>query len=105
MENITHEELEQLKFRGEKLLVDFYAPWCGPCRVLIPNLEKLEADFPEVKFVKLNVDECGQYAMEFGIRSVPTVLFFDGHKSLGNMTGVKPMNEYIEKLNELKNYE
>jgi len=101
MKNVTSEELESLKFHGEKLLVDFYAEWCGPCKMLIPRLERLESEYPDVKFVKVNVDQNGSYTMDMGIRSVPTIVFFDGSKFKGQTTGVQPDDIYKKHLSQL----
>lgn len=101
MKNVTSEELENLKFQGEKLLVDFYAEWCGPCKMLIPRLEILESEYPNVKFVKVNVDQNGSYTMDIGIRSVPTIVFFDGSTFKGQTTGVQPDDIYKKHLSQL----
>lgn len=101
MQIVTGEELEQMKLHGEKLLVDFFADWCGPCRMLGPRLERLENEYPDVKFVKVNVDSSQQYSADMGIRSVPTVMFFEGSNKVGTSTGVQPdtfYKEIIEKM-------
>jgi thioredoxin 1 len=103
MQIVTSEELEQMKFRGEKVLADFYADWCGPCKMLIPRLERMETDFPDVKFVKVNVDHNRDYSMDMGIRSVPTIMFFEGSKMIGQSTGAQSddfYKKYLSQLNE-----
>lgn len=101
MQIVTSEELEQMKFRGEKVLADFYADWCGPCKMLIPRLERMESEFPDVKFVKINVDQNREFAMDMGIRSVPTVMIFNGDKLVDRTQGVQSDNHYKEVLNKL----
>jgi thioredoxin 1 len=101
MEKITTQELEQLKLSGEKILVDFYGTWCGPCRMLFPILEQLSTDFPNVKFVKIDVDQNREGSMDYGIRGVPTVLIFNGTTELSRTSGVRPDQFYKDVLNTL----
>jgi len=61
---------------GKPAIVDFWAPWCGPCRVMAPAFEALAAKNPDVKFAKINVDENNETANKYRVASIPTVLFF-----------------------------
>ena len=101
MENINVEQLKELQNNGEKILVDFWAKWCGPCKVLIPKLEEIEKDYPNVKFVEVDVDENNDAAIDLGIRSVPTVMIYDGEKLLDRTSGIKSDVHYKEFLNKL----
>jgi thioredoxin 1 len=101
MELITSQQLQEMKSNGEKLLVDFYATWCGPCKMLIPRLELLETQYPNVKFVKLDVDQNREFAMDMGLRSVPTVQIFNGETLINTSAGVQPDNFYKEHLSNL----
>lgn len=101
MENVSAEELKKLQLEGHKLLIDYWAPWCGPCRVLIPKLEVMENDFPNVKFVKINIDENIDAAIELGIMSVPTVLIYDGKNIIQGIKGLHPDSTYKEILETL----
>lgn len=101
MQIVTNEELEQLKLNGEKILVDFYADWCGPCKMLMPRLETMESEYPNVKFVKLNVDHSKDYTVSMGIRSVPTVVFFDGTKLINQSSGIQSDGHYKTYLSQL----
>ncbi len=75
----------------EKLvLVDFWAEWCMPCRMLTPILEKLEQEFEEVEFAKLNTDENPNIAMKYGIFSIPTVMMFYKGEIVNSFVGAMP---------------
>jgi thioredoxin len=101
MENVTAEKVKQLQSEGNKVLVDYWAPWCGPCRTLIPRLESIESDYPNVTFVKVNVDENQESCMELGIRSVPTIIIYDGNTLVNRSTGVNGESYYKDFLNKL----
>jgi thioredoxin 1 len=101
MKAVTSEELETMMSNGEKILLDFYADWCGPCKSLIPRLESMEPNYQNVKFVKLNVDENQSYAIKNGIRSIPTVMFLNGYKQINTSTGLQSDNFYKDILTEL----
>ena len=75
-------------------ILDFYAEWCGPCRMLNPILENLKSKNPNVEIVKINVDEHKEKAAELGIRSLPTVLFMKENSILENVKGLKPEDFY-----------
>ena len=84
---------------GKLMMVDFWASWCGPCRMLGPVVEKL-ADEYEGKAVigKVNVDEEQELAVRYGVMSIPTVIFFKDGKEIDRKVGVMPANAYTELL-------
>lgn len=78
------------------VLVDFYADWCGPCKMLAPILEEVGETLPELKIVKVNVDENQNLAQQYGVMSIPTVYLFDGGMNAGKFVGVKSKEEIID---------
>lgn len=101
MKNITGQEVLSLQKEGKKVLVDLWAPWCGPCKTLIPRLENIDGRYDNVEFVKVNVDEESSYAQGLGIRSVPTVIIFDGDQEVNRLTGVQSDTIYTDILDNL----
>lgn len=72
------------------VLVDFWAPWCGPCRAVAPVLEELAGEREDLRIVKLNVDENTQTAATYGIMSIPTMLVFKNGEQVGQLVGALP---------------
>jgi thioredoxin len=101
MENVTSDKVKELQSQGNKVLVDYWAKWCGPCKSLIPRLEILESQYPNVTFVKVDVDENMDSALDMGIRSVPTVIIYDGDKLVNRSQGAQPEGFYKDILNNL----
>ena len=80
-------------------MVDVWAPWCGPCRTLTPIIEKVSEE-KSVKLLKVNADESGDLATSFGVRGIPTVIFFKDGQEVDRVVGLKQAttyNEIIEK--------
>jgi len=71
-------------------LVDFWAPWCGPCRMVSPLLEQIDADRDDLRVVKLNVDENQQTAAQFGVLSIPTMILFKDGQAVQQIVGAQP---------------
>lgn len=84
------------------VLVDFWAEWCGPCRMLGPIIEELAEEVKDVKIAKLNVDEAQQTAMKYGVMSIPTVILFKDGQVVETLVGVRPMEAYLEAINANK---
>ncbi len=92
---------EVLKASG-LVLVDFWAEWCAPCRMVAPVLEDLAAEYEaRLKIVKLNVDENRETAGRYGIRSIPTLLFFHGGKQVDQLIGALPKSTLKSKIESL----
>lgn len=101
MENVTADKLKELQSQGKNVLVDFWAPWCGPCKTLIPRLENIEKEYPNTSFIKINVDENTNVAMEMGIRSIPTVMIYKGEELIDRSQGAQPDGFYKNILDRL----
>ena len=86
------------------VLVDYWAPWCGPCRMIAPLVDEISEEYGErVKVVKLNTDEAPKIASEYGIRSIPTVMIFKDGKKLDTVIGAVPkatLTQTLEKYLE-----
>lgn len=85
-------DAEVLGFDGT-VVVDFYAPWCGPCRSQAPILETLQAEMPEIKVVKINVDETPDLAATYGVMSIPTLLIFRSGTQTDKAVGLHSLAE------------
>lgn len=84
------------------VVVDFWAAWCGPCRMIAPIIEELATEYQgKVKVGKLDVDENQQTAIKYGVRSIPTVLFFKGGELKDTVIGAVPKSMFTEKLTKL----
>jgi thioredoxin 1 len=75
---------------GKPVVVDFWAPWCGPCRAIAPALEQLAGETDKVEFVKVDIDENPSTANRYGVLSIPTVMLFDGGEPKETLLGARP---------------
>ena len=88
MKHIKTEEFYDVVSKGN-VLVDFFADWCGPCKMLGPILEKLDEEYPNVEFVKVNCDEEPEIPTKYNIMSIPTIYFFKDGKLVASTTGYR----------------
>jgi thioredoxin 1 len=88
----TDDNFESEVLKNDKpVLIDFWAPWCGPCKAIGPIVEELAGQFQDsVKVMKLNVDENQKTAVNFGVRSIPTLILFKGGKVADTLVGLVP---------------
>jgi len=99
---ITSENFESLKTGNLPLVVDFWATWCGPCRMMAPIIEELANEYDgKVVVGKCDVEECEELAAEFGIRNIPTILFFKDGDVVDKIVGAQPKAKLVEKINTL----
>jgi len=96
-DNFKKEVLES----EELVLVDFWAPWCMPCRMLAPTIEEIAEEMDgKIKVCKMNVDENVQYPQEYGIMSIPTVMLFKDGQVVETMIGLQPKEEIVKTIQE-----
>jgi thioredoxin 1 len=85
----------------QPVLVDFWAPWCGPCRMLMPTIEELSEEYAgKVKIGKVNTDECTQTAASYGITSIPTVMLFKGGEMVDKVVGAPPKQHFVDMISK-----
>ncbi len=82
----------------QPVLVDFWAPWCGPCRVVGPVLEEIAAERDDLRIVKLNIDENQQTAAQFGVMSIPTMIVFKAGRPAKQIVGAFPKKKLVSEI-------
>jgi len=100
---VTDVNFDEIVLKSDKpVIVDFWAEWCGPCRMVAPVMEEISREFSDKAVVaKCDVDNNPQVTSKFGIRNIPTVLFFKDGKVADKQVGAVPKNNFVNKLNAL----
>ena len=94
----TKEEFETLISQNNNVIIDFYATWCGPCKMIAPIMEDVSKEFSNVKVVKVDVDEASELASMFNITSIPTIIYIKNQKMALRELGFKPKAAIIENI-------
>ena len=97
--NINKNNFQNEIMDSEKtVLLDFWAPWCAPCRMVVPIIEEIAGERPDIKVGKINVDEQPELASEFSIMSIPTLVVMKNGKIVQQVSGARPKNAILEML-------
>jgi len=97
--NINKSNFQEEVIRSEKpVLLDFWAPWCGPCRMVSPILEEIAAERPDIKVGKINVDEQPALASQFGVMSIPMLVVMKDGQNIKQMVGARPKSQILAML-------
>lgn len=96
----TNSNFDEILNDSKLVVADFWATWCGPCRMLSPILDQVEEQMQDkITVVKVNVDDADQLAARFRIMSIPTLLFFKGGQLVDKTVGAMPLNALVDKIN------
>ncbi len=100
MKVATNTNFSELLQDEKLVVVDFWATWCGPCRMISPILDEVEEEMPDkITVVKVNVDDADEIAAQFRIMSIPTLLFFKNGQMVDKTVGAMPKHALIERIN------
>lgn len=103
MEKIINDaNIAEILASGQVVMIDFWATWCGPCRMLSPVVDEISQEMGDkIVVAKCNVDECDSTPVDYGIRNIPALLFFKDGKVVDRLVGAVPKATIIEKINSL----
>ena len=97
--SVNRDNYEQEVLRSDrKVLLDFWASWCGPCKMVAPMLEEIAEERPDIKVCKINVDEEQELAQQFGVMSIPTLVVMENGKILTQSAGARPKAQILSML-------
>lgn len=95
---VTKDNFDEIKGNEKRVLLDFYADWCGPCRMVSPLVEKIAEDYPEYLVCKINVDEEPELADAFAVSSIPTLVVMENGKIINQVSGARPLPQILALL-------
>ena len=97
--NISKENFQTEVINSDKpVLLDFWAPWCGPCRMVVPIVEEISLERPDIKVGKVNVDEQPELARQFRVMSIPTLVVMKGGEAVNRAMGARPKSQILAML-------
>ncbi len=99
LDEVTDDNFQAEVLEADKpVLVDFWAPWCGPCRIIAPHLEELQSERDDLRVVKLNVDDNPQTAAQYNVMSIPMLLLFKNGQAVHQIIGAMPKNRLVQEI-------
>ena len=103
MEIITKQQFDEKVLKNEKIVIlDFFANWCGPCKMLMPVLEQVEQEREDVEILKVNIDQDEELAKQFGVLSIPTLVYFSNGEEKDKTVGYRQKNQILEIIDGIK---
>jgi thioredoxin 1 len=98
VKSISKNNFQEIKSESRAVLLDFYADWCGPCRMVSPIVDEIANERDDIKVCKVNVDEEGELAAQYGIMSIPTLIVIENGEVVNKITGARPKEAILEIL-------
>ncbi|MBR4144181.1 MAG: thioredoxin [Lachnospiraceae bacterium] len=96
--NVTKDNFDEIRNSGKTVLLDFYADWCGPCKMVSPIVDQIAEEYPEYVVGKINVDDEDELSEDFGVMSIPTLVVLKGGEVAQKSVGVIPKDKILELL-------